>query len=211
MLWNVDTRVALTLSMLNDNGDTIICMLPTCCVLQSVWLIGSHSACGYCIVSDGKGNSHEIEERSKGKDHSKGQTHRCKPKAKEGDKETETYHSDNKHAMVEQDDKDAQEDAEVECEEPEEEVQEEEEEEEAKPSANDFRRFNTQLALAPKHVIDRVNQVKKMTLRSGKRKEMAKMVIAFAKQKWDHKMFMQQRRWKQATNLPKNRRHCQCI
>jgi hypothetical protein len=28
-----------------------------------------------------------------------------------------------------------------------------------------------------------------MTLRSGKRKEMAKMVMAFAKQKWDHKMF----------------------
>ena len=37
-----------------------------------------------------------------------------------------------------------------------------------KPSANDWRRFNTQLALAPKHVIDKVSKIKAMTVRSGK-------------------------------------------
>ena len=79
-------------------------------------------------------------------------------------------------------------------EEPHEEEAEEEEDEGdetggKKPSANDWRRFNTQLALAPKHVIDKVSKIKAMTVRSGKRRELTKMVMAFASQKWDHKLF----------------------
>ena len=79
-------------------------------------------------------------------------------------------------------------------EEPHEEQAEEEEDEGdetggKKPSANDWRRFNTQLALAPKHVIEKVSKIKAMTVRSGKRRELTKMVLAFASQKWDHKLF----------------------
>jgi len=56
-------------------------------------------------------------------------------------------------------------------------------------TANDFRRFNVALASAPKHVIEKVQQIKNMHVRSGKRAQLAQMVMAFAEKKWDHKMF----------------------
>ena len=56
-------------------------------------------------------------------------------------------------------------------------------------TANDFRRFNVALGTAPKHVIEKVQQIKSMHVRSGKRAQLAQMVMAFAEKKWDHKMF----------------------
>ena len=145
-------------------------------------------------MTDGKGNSNDTEESQR---HSscKGQKKGKSTKAPKQETHAMKRALKKEPARVEQDEQEDHIDGEVieeddvAEEEAEEEAQEGDEDDDQKPSANDWRRFNTQLALAPKHVIDKVSKIKAMTVRSGKRKELTKMVMAFAKQKWDHKLF----------------------
>ena len=67
--------------------------------------------------------------------------------------------------------------------------EQDDEEEEEKPSAKDYYHFNNKLATAPKAVQDAVAKIKALPLRNGKQSQLAQMAAAFAKPKWDHKMF----------------------
>jgi len=74
----------------------------------------------------------------------------------------------------------------------EEEVANEEEEEEtqlAKPTGKDWYHFNSKLATAPKGVQEAVAKLKAMPARSGKMAKLQEMALAFAKSKWNHKLF----------------------
>jgi hypothetical protein len=70
-----------------------------------------------------------------------------------------------------------------------EEVENEDMEEEVKTTQRQQRAFKTALLTAPQVVLDTVKKVQTMGWRTGKRQQMSKMVLAFAKQKWEHKMF----------------------
>jgi len=67
--------------------------------------------------------------------------------------------------------------------------EEAEEEEVANPTRSQHNAFKLALAKAPPVIVDTVKKIKAMSLRTGKREQMAKMVLAYAKEKWDHKMF----------------------
>jgi hypothetical protein len=72
------------------------------------------------------------------------------------------------------------------------EEEEEEEEEETKPSVNDYRKFWKALASAKPEIVARVNELRKMGLRSGKRDELARLAKGFATGGWDHASFTMQ-------------------
>ena len=63
-----------------------------------------------------------------------------------------------------------------------------EEEEVPNPTRSQHNAFKLALAKAPPVIVDTVKKIKAMSLRTGKREQMAKMVLAYAKEKWDHKM-----------------------
>ena len=63
------------------------------------------------------------------------------------------------------------------------------EDDEEKPTAKDYYHFNNKLATAPRAVQDAVAKIKALPLRSGKQTQLAQMAAAFAKSKWDHKLF----------------------
>jgi len=77
-------------------------------------------------------------------------------------------------------------------EEEEEEQEEQEEQEESKPTANEYRKFWKALPTAKPEIVARVNELRKMGLRSGKRDELAKLAKGFAIGGWDHASFTMQ-------------------